>query len=210
VKNMNMKYKLSGAIASGILMFSVMAPNAFAVTVDGSVLVIAGNGANSTNNITAVSSSTCDVTQKANTNVLSEVGVVGKTGDNSANNNTGGTTSIQSGDVTLSATVNVSGGSNTATDPCCCKAPAGSSYSGVVGVIYGNGKNSTNNVTEISTKSSAITQKAKTSIAAVVGTKAKTGKNTANGNVGSGTSIVSGNVSATAGLNVTGGINKLP
>ncbi|MFH0936831.1 MAG: hypothetical protein V1808_00885 [Candidatus Daviesbacteria bacterium] len=199
---MDMKYKVSGAVASAALMLTLLVPKAFA----DSTLQISGNGNGSGNTITVVSGNTCDVTQKANTYVGVVLSATSSTGGNTANNNTGGTTDILSGNATATVNMTVTGGSNIANDPCCCQSPAPTSSPAL---ISGNGNNSTNVISDVSTKDSSLKQKAKTKVGALVGTKAKTGKNKANGNLGSGTKIDTGNVTSSADLIVTGGTNTL-
>lgn len=202
MRKMNLKYKIGGAIASAALMLTLLAPKAFA----DSGLEISGNGSGSKNTITVVSSSACDVTQKANTSVSAVVGASSSTGGNTANNNTGGTTKIDTGDATSTATVTVSGGSNTATDPCCCQS---STPTADPALISGNGNNTTNTISDVSAKTSSIKQKAKTAVRALVSAKAKTGKNKASNNTGSGTTVQTGDATSTSSVDVTGGVNEL-
>lgn len=204
---MNIKYKVGGAVALAVLMLTVLAPKAFADSIDGSGLEISGNGNGSDNTITVVSTQSCDVTQTANTYVEAMVGASSSTGGNTASNNTGGTTAIDTGNATATAIVEVTGGSNTATDPCCCQSPAPISNPAL---ISGNGNNTTNTITDVSAKSSSIKQKAKTKVFALVGARAKTGKNKAKNNTGPGdVTIDTGTANSTAELIVTGGTNDL-
>ena len=207
---MNMRYKIGGALASAVLMLTLLAPKAFATDeINGSTLEISGNGNGSNNTITVVSAQSCDVTQKANTSVEALVGASSDTGGNTANGNTGGTTEIDTGNATSTATVDVTGGSNTATDPCCCNQECPDGQNPNSALISGNGNNSTNTIIDVSAKSSSIKQKAKTAVGAIVLAKAKTGKNKANNNTGSGTTVKTGNAISTSGVDVTGGTNTL-
>ena len=206
---MNMRYKIGGAVASAVLMLTLLAPTAFADTTDGSTLEISGNGNGSTNTIVVTSTQSCDVEQKANTSVEALVGASSSTGGNTANGNTGGTTEIDTGNATSTATVTVTGGSNTATDPCCCNQECPDGQNPNSALISGNGNNSTNTIIDVSAKSSSIKQKAKTAVGAIVLAKAKTGKNKANNNTGSGTTVKTGNAVSTSGVDVTGGTNTL-
>ena len=208
---MNLKFRIGGAIASAALMLTVLAPKAFADTTDGyngSGLEISGNGSGSNNTIIVTSTQSCDVSQKANTYVEALVSASSSTGGNTASNNTGGSTAIDTGNATSTATVDVTGGSNTATDPCCCQSQA---PTGSPALISGNGDETTNIITDVSAKISSIKQKAKTRVGATVLAKAKTGKNKAKNNTGPGdVSVDTGTANSTAGVTVTGGTNDLP
>ena len=189
-----------GAVSAAIAMASI-APVALAADLE-----IIGNGPSSINTITIANSSTCNVTQKSNTNVGAIVGATASTGGNTANGNVGGTTSITTGDATATATMTVTGGDNTAIDPCCCTPTAEPPTS----EISGNGSSTNNDIVVANTKTSTIRQRTRTRVRASVGAKAKTGKNTTNGNVGTGTAIDTGITDASSDLTVTGGSNNLP
>lgn len=75
--------------------------------------LITNNGADSTNDITAVKSKSSKVKQKTNTTATQVITQKAKTGKNKAKNNTGGTTTVQTGDASQSAIVSVLGGPNT-------------------------------------------------------------------------------------------------
>lgn len=205
---MNLKYKVGGAIASAALMLTVFAPKAFA----DSSLEISGNGDGSTNTIAVSSTQSCEVKQKANTEVLAEVYTSASTGGNEASGNTGGSVTVDTGNATATSTVDVTGGSNTAVNPCCCPSPAPESTTESSGsaLISGNGANTTNTVAASKSKSSKVKQKANTGVLAGVRTKAKTGKNRANSNTGPGSVLVdTGTANSTADVLVTGGTNDL-
>ena len=194
-------YKLGAAISSGAIALFAFAPSVFAANLE-----ITGNGPNSDNTIVVANTSSCTVSQKANTNVEALVGASASTGGNTANGNVGGTTSITTGDAMATATMTVIGGSNTATDPCCCTPAAEPPTS----EISGNGPNTDNDIVVANVKNTTIRQRARTRVRALVGAKAKTGKNTSNGNVGTGTTIGTGVANATSDLEVIGGTNNLP
>lgn len=202
---MNLKYKIAGFVASAALMLTVLAPKAFA----DSTLEISGNGDSSTNTIVATSTKTCEVKQKANTEVLAEVYTSASTGGNTANSNTGGNVTIDTGDATAVSTVTVTGGSNTAVDPCCCIQELNGQSSDPA-IISGNGVDTTNTIVATKSKSSKVKQKANTGVLAGVRTKAKTGKNKANSNTGPGdVEVKTGKADSTSDVLVTGGTNDL-
>lgn len=196
-------YKVGVGISSAALMAAMFAPSAFAADLE-----ITDNGAGSTNKIEVTSTSNCEVKQTANTNVGALVGASANTGGNTANNNTGGSTSITTGNATATATVTVNGGSNTATDPCCCDSQCNGNSSPSA-EIDNNGVGSNNLIKVTKTKNSKIRQRSNTNVEALVGAKAKTGKNKAKNNTGGSVDITTGNADSSADLTVNGGTNEI-
>ena len=90
------------------------------VTVGGHVtqVRVSGVGAGSTNTAFVDIETLCQVVQNNNTQVDIDLDLSGDSGDNSASGNTGGDTNIESGDVSSSVVVDVSGGNNTLGDFC--------------------------------------------------------------------------------------------
>lgn len=86
-------------------------------------------------------------------------------------------------------------------------APKAFAVDGATMEISGNGNGSDNTITVVSTNTCDVTQKANTSVGAVVGASSSTGGNTANGNTGGSTTINTGNATSTATVDVTGGSN---
>lgn len=164
--------KLGTAFATFSLMASVMAPAASADT----TITIADNGNNSTNNVGVTNNDTTNVTQ---TNVMSvslDINSKAGTGGNQANNNNGGNVIIDTGNATSNVTVAVEGGSNKVTLPCAC-----SNADDTVD-IKNNGNNSNNSANITNKKKKKVTQNSTVAVGATVKSKAKTGKNKANGN----------------------------
>lgn len=193
-------YKLVASAMSAGLILGTFVTSAFAANLE-----ITDNGASSSNSIVVTNSGTCTVSQKANTNVEAMVGASSNTGGNTANRNTGGAVSITTGDADATATITVTGGENTATNPCCCTL----SNEPPTTEISGNGDSSTNNVVLTETKSKTVRQRARTRVSALVGARARTGRNSVRGNTGTGTTISTGLSSTTSDLTVTGGVNTL-
>ena len=200
---MSIKQKIGAALAIGSLAASVLAPAAFA---DAS-LEISGNGTGSDNKIVVKNTSNCTVKQKSNTNVGLEVNVYSNTGGNKASGNTGGDVTIDTGSVTTDISVDVAGGSNEATNPCCC-VPEGQDASNSA-LISGNGEDTTNRIRVKNRKTQYVKQKANTDLVAGLGVTSKTGKNKAKNNTGGGTGVTTGNVDTTVGVTVEGGANTI-
>lgn len=76
-------------------------------------VTVSGNGEGSTNTVTTSVSSTLAALQSNFTGVSAYVKSKAKTGKNKANNNTGGTVGITTGDATSTSGVTVSGSTNT-------------------------------------------------------------------------------------------------
>src|SRR3990172_10175842 len=148
-------YKLAAGTGAALLAYALMAGSALAADLE-----IKDNGVGSHNLIVVQESSECTVVQGTETNVLAAVSASASTGGNSASFNTGGNTTITSGNATATATMTVTGGSNTATNPCCCDqdpCPAVEGGGGNV-VISDNGAFSHNWVKKTSVKSSTVVQ----------------------------------------------------
>lgn len=205
---MTMKEKLTSAIAGSIAMFALATTATFADT----TLEISGNGDGSTNTITVTSEQNCTVKQSSDTDVHALVGASASTGGNEASGNTGGNVTINTGNATANASVTVTGGSNTATDPCCCQQCnecEGCSSGENAAVISGNGHGSTNDITVDKKKNTRVRQRANTSVGALVGAKAKTGKNKTNSNTNGTVLIDTGTTNSTASVDVFGGTNTI-
>lgn len=196
---------LTAALLVSLLMASVVSAD--------STLEISGNGAGSNNTIEVKLEENCEVKQTSNTNVEAIIYTSASTGGNSASNNTGGNTSITSGDATAVTTVTVTGGSNTATNPCCCDNQCEEcgecGNGGHSALISGNGANTDNDIKVSKKKNSEIKQRANTSAGLLLNTKAKTGKNRARNNTGGTTTINTGIADSTTDVSVTGGTNTL-
>ena len=201
---MKLYYKLVAGTGAAILATALLAGSAFAADLE-----IKDNGAGSYNKIEVVNVETCNVVQGSETNVLSVVSASASTGGNSASFNTGGDVTVTSGNATATATLTVTGGSNTATNPCCCDknpcegAPAPST------LISDNGAFSYNKVKVFNFSNSSVVQGASTNVGAYVGAKAKTGKNKAWFNTGGTTDVTSGSATSSSSQTVTGGSNTL-
>lgn len=198
-------YKISASVAGALIWGSLMAPQALAET----SLEISENGTDSTNTISVSISSDCQVKQTANTQVLADVETTASTGNNQASGNTGGSVAITTGDATASSMVTVTGGSNTANNPCCCKDPCEEGNKENSAVIFKNGDGSTNDILVAKTKTMKVKQKANTEVLASVKTRAKTGRNKAKNNTGSGVTVDTGKADSTSEVDVSGGTNSL-
>lgn len=194
------KTKLGTAFATFSLMASVMAPAASADT----MVTIAGNGNNSTNNVNVTNNSSVNVTQNNTVNVSLDITSKANTGGNKANKNNGGNVTIDTGNATSNVTIAVEGGSNMAEVPCAC----GSTNDTVD--IKDNGNNSDNSAYITNKNKKKVEQKSKVKVDATVKSKAKTGKNKANGNNQPGNvEVTTGNSNSTVDAVVTAPSNEV-
>lgn len=154
-------------------------------------MVISGNGEGSANNVQINASNTSSVAQNNTASVDNTVAVDANTGGNSASDNTGGNTNIDTGNV--DATVNVDNQMNASV------AQLGCCPTGIEGLISGNGSDSSNNVTFNATTNTTIVSNNNANITTTIHGFANTGNNTANGNVGN-VSIKTGNIKASENI----------
>jgi len=198
-------FKLAAGTGAAILASVILAGSAYAADLE-----ISGNGKDSNNTIEIKQETCCTVVQTTQTNVWAGVSASASTGGNEASGNTGGDVSVTSGNATAVAGVTVIGGSNSATNPCCCQQTTceGDCAQGGSAVISGNGEDSTNKIKITKTGKSTLVQGASTNVGAWVKAKAKTGKNKANSNTGGTTTVLSGSGTSTSGLTVVGGSNN--
>lgn len=194
--------KVSVGVATAALLGASFATSAFAADV-----TIDGNGAGSTNVVTVKSTCDSSVYQTNSTNVSTMAHVTADTGGNSVTGNTGGSSSIDTGDATAGVSVSVEGGSNSAEPASCCACLQG------VGndvTISGNGVNTTNVVSDTNKQKTKVTQKNKTFVMTYASVKAKTGYNKLKNNTGSGSDLTTGDASAGLEVTVTSSSNSTP
>ena len=192
--------KFGATIATLSLVATLNAPVAFAENLE-----ISGNGNGSDNTIIVEEPTVTVVEQENHSLILTGAFSSASTGGNTANGNTGGDVTVESGDAKATTKVTVTGSSNEATlpDPCGCEATPPDV------LISGNGNNSINLVKVKKPTVTVVGQGNAQFIGTLAGAKAKTGWNTANGNTGGSTTLTSGNATARTRVRVTGSSNTL-
>lgn len=109
---MNIKSKIATAIGTGAIVASALLPaSAFA----DQTCTISGNGGSSRNRCRIKIERRADVRQTNTANVSNTVVVVQNTGLNSASGNTGGSTTVETGNTSSTVSITVSGNTNSAT-----------------------------------------------------------------------------------------------
>lgn len=192
--------KIGSAIAGAALLGSLLTPAVFASSVD-----IVDNGANSKNNVEITNICNASLVQKNKTDAKTNVNVVGNSGSNNANGNTGGDVTVDTGNVTSNVTVTVGGASNEGTMPDCCECLDTS----LAVTIGNNGAGSDNKVKSTNSVTTSAKQKNKTKVRTRASLKGKTGKNNANGNTGGTTEVKTGDVESTVDVTVDAPSNIL-
>lgn len=198
-KLMKFFYKVGTGIAAMAILSSALATGAFAAD-----LTIEGNGAGSTNTISVSNVCAVNVLQKNKTTSKVNATVTQNTGGNTANNNTGGDVTVESGAATSDITVTVEGSTNDATVPDCCEC-----QSTVDATIKDNGAGSTNTAGQSNVAATSVTQKNKTKSKVKASVKQKTGKNKANNNTNGTVGVTSNDATSTVDVTVTGSQNTL-
>lgn len=196
---MNIKQKITSAIAIGTMMAAVVAPASFAAT----TVKIHNNGALSKNGAAVVKVSKSKVKQSNTTVVGTKIKTVQKTGGNSSSFNVGGDNTITTGNNTATTTVAVTGGTNTNTaENCCCDGEGDTTVN-----IHDNGALSHNGALVIESCKNVVSQSNTTVVGTSVTTVQNTGGNDSSFNVGGTNGTDSGDNTATTTVAVGGSTN---
>lgn len=164
---------------------------------------VTGNGADSSNTANVVSNRTTTIFQSNIGTVTNSVAAKSSTGDNTANKNTGGDTSINTGDASTKVVANNSLNKNTSTLACC---PDKDSFAVK---IAGNGADSENNVNLALNNSIDITDTKTLDIKNNFKVASTTGNNQADKNTGGDSRITTGDSTVAISIDNVGNINKI-
>ena len=196
---MNIKQKLTSAVVLGTMVAAIVAPASFAAT----TVTISGNGALSYNKANVTNTSSNKVKQTSKTVAITSISAKASTGKNSSSFNTGGTSSIVTGDATNTVGVSVTGGDNTNTsNGCGCVDPTTDV------TITDNGALSHNTVNVTNSSSNYVSQSNTTVAITSVSTNASTGGNSSSFNTGGASSITTGDATNEVAVVVMGGSNS--
>jgi hypothetical protein len=196
---MNIKQKITSAIAIGAMMAAVVAPASFAAT----TVKVKNNGALSTNLVGVINLSKKSVKQKNSTVAITGVKSKANTGKNNSSFNTGGTSSITTGNARNNTTVTVGGSSNTNTGgECGCVNPTTDV------TVTGNGALSLNGVLVVNASSNSVYQSNSTVAVTGISTSSNTGGNNSSFNTGGNSSIDTGNAVNNVDVIVEGSTNS--
>lgn len=185
----NIYNKIAGLFSITLVVFGALAPSVLAEEI-----VISGNGADSTSQVSSTTTQQTTVTQSNNADITNNVTTDANTGNNTASNNTGGDTAISTGDINTTTGVSNTGNVSVADVGRGCDCPITSST-----IISGNGAGSTNTVNTSNIDNNRVSVNQIANVTNNLVTNADTGNNTASGNNGN-VSIVTGNIYAKTSL----------
>ncbi len=192
----NLQKKIATFIASGALLVNTALP-----VLAGTTIEISGNGTDSDNDATISFGQSTTVVQSNTADVYNQVDAEADTGDNSANDNTGGEVSVETGDADVDVKVSNTLNSNTAEVGCCA--------SGDVDVlISGNGSDSYNTVDLEMGSETEVYQQNYADVTNKVEAEAETGENEAEDNTGGSVSITTGDAKVGVDLSTTANANS--
>ncbi len=181
-------------ITFGVVLLSVIG-SPLSVSAESITIAVEGNGEASQNSAEVQSESNTTVEQNNTTEINNDVNIDADTGNNTADNNTGGETNITTGDVSTNTNIN-----NHNVNQNYVQTPTAGSGIGGSLTIAGNGANSQNGGSASSVYSTNINQNNTANITNSVQVSANTGNNSANGNLGNVT-IKTGNITADTRIN---------
>lgn len=186
------KRAVTSAIATASLLFYAFATSAFAQTTS---LEITGNGSDSDSDINLTTDRTVTVVQENDADIRNDVNASADTGNNDANDNTGGDVTLETGDATTNVEITNQANTNVA-DLGDCGTCAGDTNI----TISGNGSDSDNDVTLDQDNTVDVFQDNRARIRNDVDADSDTGDNDANDNTGGDVSISTGNATTTVGI----------
>lgn len=162
---------------------------------------ILGNGSETSNTAGLVKANENTVLQDNDARVNNNVYASALTGNNEAEDNTGGNVKVKTGDAGVGAQVTNKLNSNAAYVAGCCT--GGSSV-----VIAGNGSDSTNKASLMDLTKNGISQENTAGVENRVDADAKTGKNSVEDNTGGSVEIDTGDAGVSAMVSTTANANK--
>jgi len=192
----NLQKKIATITATAALLVNTALP-----VLAGTTIEISGNGTYSDNDATVSLGQSTTVVQSNFSDVYNRVDADADTGDNDANDNTGGEVSVETGDASVDVRVSNALNSNTAEVDCC---PSGD----VDVLISGNGSNSDNTVGLKMGSSTELYQENVADVTNKVYADADTGGNDAEDNTGGSVSVETGNASVKVDLATTANSNS--
>lgn len=192
---MTINKALASAIATGALLVNSAIP-AFAVTLE-----VSGNGADSASAIGTSVTNTTNVVQSNTANISNNVSANSSSGGNAALDNTGGDTTVLTGDATVGVGISNTVNSNTADVRGCCN------NTNADVLVAGNGARSDNAVELGLRNSTGVFQTNDANFDNNVHADAVTGENLAADNTGGFTLVHSGDARTTVLLDNTANAN---
>lgn len=153
-------------------------------------VTVSGNGSGSQNNATLSHGNTTEVFQTNDARINNMITTTGRTGNNDANRNTGGTVSVASGNADSTVSVRNAANANIATVG--GGASSGTGRGTTTVDIVGNGSGSNNTINLRNDSSMRLIQSNGANITNDITTRGATGSNRANDNTGGNVTVTSG------------------
>ena len=191
----NYKKQLLSVLASGAVMLNTVLP-----VYAGTTVVLSGNGSDSNNTANLTLNSSTNVVQNNTANIENKIKAEAETGENDANDNTGGDVNVDTGNATVNVAVNNLVNSNSASVDCC---PQGD----INVLIDGNGTHSDNDVDLDQNSTINVFQDNYAYVKNDIDAEAETGENDANDNTGGSVSIDTGDAETNVEVSNTANAN---
>lgn len=172
--------------------FFFLSASVIPLLADETTVEIVANGSESNNEVVVESTIDTNVSQNNDAVVKTVVTQSANTGDNQANQNTGGNVTIDTGSVETITTITTTTINHNQVDTCC------DTTSGTTTTITNNGAASANTATVTAASANTVTQTNHADINNNPSQSADTGANQANQNTGNSTTIHTGDINATA------------
>lgn len=197
---MNIKKHVITLLATGSLMLYGFAPLAWADT----TLQTTGNGAGSTNTVTASSNNSSTLVQNNSANVTNTVTSNSNTGNNTSDENTGGNVTVDTGNAMSTTTIQNRLNANVAnmgSVGCNCN-NANTSVT-----VDGNGADSQNRTNVQNSNTTSAFQTNTADVTNTVSNNDQTGNNTANRNTGGDVLVLTGHALSNTTINTAANAN---
>jgi len=190
----NFKKQIFSVMTAGVMVLNLATP-AMATTI-----TVSGNGSDSDNEVKFEQEHTTDVEQYNTADVENKVNVTSNTGNNDAEDNTGGNVGIDTGDSKSTVSVNNTLNSNSADVDCCVGGDTDIE-------ISGNGADSNNDV-DVDRKNNVwLDQINEANVDNDVDVDSDTGNNDAEDNTGGDVTIMTGDADTTVRLSTVANAN---
>lgn len=191
--------RLVSAAATATLLLNSLTP-AFAAT----TFEITGNTNDGNNTTSVATSNTTAVTQSNNANVNNNISATANTGDNDANHNAGGDVSIDTGNATVTTTVENDLNHNSADVDGC----GGCGFGDLEVEISGNTNYGDNTANVAGSQQTIVSQNNEADVDNNIYSSAKTGYNDTNRNAGGDVEVTTGNAEVTTEVTTVANTNS--
>ena len=180
--------KVIKTITVNVLAVLIVFSHALPAMAETITLEVTGNGEGSNSEINTQVDSETNIQQSNQSQVDNSVDSNADTGNNSADDNTSGEVSINTGDTQVNTEISNQTNTNVSDLEGCCN------QAEVTQTISSNGADSNNAINTTFTNTNTVSQSNSATITTTITTTANTGHNSANNNTGGNISITTGNI----------------